>query len=117
MTINELVDEVQAEVVSDLTDAQMLVYFKSGMRFVPSLIRSRLFLAEDELVLPAGDSSDSLTDLSPAFVRERQVWYIDDAGDRIIINKPPSNEYFHEMKTTQNVGKPYYYRIAGQTIY
>ena len=117
MTVNNLVDEVQAETVSDLLDAQMLVYFKSGLRFIPSLIRSRLFLAEDELSLAAGQSSDDLTDLSPAFVRERNVWYLDSNGDRILINKPPSLEYFHSVRSTSPTGKPYYYRIAGQTIY
>lgn len=115
-TVQNLVDEVQADVVTDLSDANMLGYVKSGLRFLNGHIRSRLFVTEDTATLTQNTDSVDLTDLSPAFVRPREVWYLDSGNERIPILKPPSIREFHVSKQNGVVGKPLYYLIERQTM-
>ena len=94
-TVSAILTEIVAETVSDLSNADMLKYFISGARQVPTLIRERAFLATDEITITSGQSTGDLTGLSPAFVRERRVWWVDQDGHRQPIVKPPSLNYFH----------------------
>lgn len=116
MTVENILNEIISETVSDLTATQMLVYFKSAARQVPTFIRERLLLASDTLTISAGDQTGDLTDLDPPFVRERYVWWVDVDGHRQPIVKPPSLRYFHGIYSPGEAGKPDYYRILGQTI-
>ena len=119
MTVDDILTEIVAEVVSDLSNAEMLVYFKSGARMVPTYMRGRLFLTEDTLTIASGSQEGDLTDLDPGFIRERNVWYVDSNNERVPIVKPPSPSYFHTIYTasqSQGSGKPDYYRIFQQTI-
>lgn len=117
MIISEIVNEIIEETVSDLSDIKMLVYLKSGMRFVPSFIRSRFLLEEGTINLLLGASTVSLNGLSVSMTRERNVWYLDDQGERMPILNPPSSEYFHRnLISNAGLGKPAFYRIFGKTM-
>ncbi len=115
-TVSAILTEVVGEVVSDLSNADMLKYFISAARQVPTLIRERSFLGSDTLTISSGSQTGDLTDLSPAFVRERFVWWVDPDGHRQPIVKPPSLRYFHGIYSPGENGNPDYYRILGQTI-
>jgi len=116
MLVSAILTEIVAETVSDLSNADMLKYLISASRQVPTLIRERAFLASDTLTIAFGTSTGDLTDLSPAFVRERHVWWVDQDGHRQPIVKPPSTRYFHGIFSPGESGKPDYYRIYAQTI-
>src|SRR3990167_9847404 len=115
MTVQQIIDEIQAESVIDLADATLLNHFKSGLRYIASLIKDRVFLTEGTVSVAAAAQTASLGGLSSAFVRERHVWYVS-SGSRISIIKAPSLAYFHDVYTTTASGKPSYYRIYGTTI-
>ena len=114
MTVQQIIDEIQAESVIDLADATLLNHFKSGLRYISSLIEERIFLSESTLTLAINTQSIALTGLT-GFIKERSIWYVSD-GARVPISRPPSTEYFHDIYTTTGVGKPSYYKIDGQTI-
>ena len=116
MLVSAMLTEIVAETVSDLSNADMLKYLISAVRQVPTLIRERAFLASDTLTISSGTNEGDLTDLSPAFVRERHVWWVDQDGHRQPIVKPPSTRYFHGVFSPGEAGKPDYYRILAQTI-
>lgn len=120
MTFSEILAEIILEVGGDITDTdfatRLLVFFKTGLRRIPTYIRDRLFLGEDTLSLIVGADTLDLGDLDPGFVRERVIWYVDTSGQRVIIQSPPSIEFFHSIKNSNNSGKPTYYRIYGSTI-
>lgn len=116
MTIQTIIDEIQAESVIDLADATLLNHFKSGLRYIASLIKDRVFFTEGTLSMSANDQTKALSGLSAAFVKERAVWYVDSDGARVPIVPPPSIEYFHSVYTTSSTGKPSYYRIEGTSI-
>lgn len=115
MTVQQIIDEIQAESVIDLADATLLNHFKAGLRYISSLIEDRVFLAEGTITLSSGAQTASLGGLSSAFTKERHVWYVSE-GARVTIAKPPSLAYFHDVYTTTGTGKPSYYRIRGTTI-
>lgn len=115
-TVSDILTEIVAETVSDLSNADMLKYFISAARQVPTLIRERAFLATDTLVITSGSNTGDLTDLSPAFVRERFVWWLDVDGHRQPIVKGPSLRYFHGIFSPGEKGNPDYYHIFAQTI-
>lgn len=114
--VSSILTEIVGEVVSDLSNADMLKYFISAARQVPTLIRERAFLATDTLTISAGNQTGDLTDLSPAFVRERHVWWVDADGHRQPIVKPPSKRYYHGIFSPGEAGNPDYYGIYAQTI-
>jgi len=115
MTVQQIIDEIQGESVIDLADATLLSHFKSGLRYISSLIEDRVFLTEGTITLVSGSQTASLSGLSSGFIRERAVWYVS-SGSRVPIPKPPSIEYFHDIFTTTGSGKPSYYRIYGTTF-
>lgn len=115
MTVQQIIDEIQAESVIDLADATLLNHFKSGLRYISSLIEDRVFLTEGTITLASGAQTASLGGLTSAFLKERHVWYVSD-GSRIPIDPPPSLSYFHDVHTTTGTGKPSYYRIYGTTF-
>lgn len=115
MTVQQIIDEIQAESVIDLADATLLNHFKAGLRYISSLIEDRVFLAEGTVTLLSGYQTASLGGLSSAFTKERHVWYVS-GGARVPIIKAPSLAYFHDVYTTTGTGKPSYYRIYGTTI-
>ena len=115
MTVQQIIDEIQAESVIDLADATLLNHFKSGLRYISSLIKDRVFLTEGTITLAANAQTASLGGLSSAFIKERHVWYVSD-GARVPIPPPPSLSYFHDVYTTTGTGKPSYYRIYGTTF-
>src|SRR3990167_2410588 len=115
MTVQQIIDEIQAESVIDLADATLLNHFKSGLRYIASLIKHRVFMTEGTVSVAAAAQTASLGGLSSAFVRERHVWYVS-SGSRISIIKAPSLAYFHDVYTTTSSGKPSYYLIYFTTI-
>ena len=115
LTVQQIIDEIQAESVISLADATLLNHFKSGLRYISSLIKDRVFLTEGTITLASGASTAALSGLSSGFIKERAVWYTSD-GARTPINRPPSTEYFHDVYTSLGTGSPVYYKIDGQTI-
>lgn len=115
MTVQQIIDEIQAESVIDLADATLLNHFKAGLRYISSLIEDRVFLTEGTITLASGAQTASLGGLTSAFVKERHVWYVSD-GARVPIIKAPSLAYFHDVYTTTGTGAPSYYRIYGTTF-
>lgn len=116
MTVEEIIDDVIAEVVADVDSSAMLRYFKSALRRIPANIRSRMFLAEDTLTLAANSYTLDLTELSPSFSKERAIWYVDSNGRRIPITNPPSPDFFHRNFNPSGYGKPVYFRIYKRTL-
>lgn len=116
MTVQAILDEIIAEVVSDLTATQMLSYFKSGLRRMPAYISSRMFLAEGTVTLAQGAYTVSLSSLSPTMTKERAVWYVGDNNARIPIVLPPSPGFFHDNFTPSGNGKPAFYRVYQNTM-
>lgn len=115
MTINALIDEIQAESVIDLSDADMLNFMKSALRQIATIIDYRGFLTEGTLSVAASAQSASLGSLSLGFIKERSVWYVKD-GARVPIDPPQSSQYFHAIYQSVGNGKPNYYLIQGTTI-
>lgn len=115
LTVQEIIDEIQAESVIDLADATLLNHFKAGLRYISALVHDRVFLTEGTITLAANAQTASLGGLSSGFIAERVVWYVSE-GSRIIIPKPPSLDYFHGIYTTVGTGAPAYYRIYGTTF-
>lgn len=114
MTVQTIIDEIQAESVIDLADATLLNHFKAGLRYISSLIEDRVFLTEGTITLASGAQTAALSGLT-GFMKERHVWYVSD-GARAPIIKAPSLGYFHDVYTTTGTGKPAYYRIYAQTF-
>lgn len=115
MLVSALLQECIDESVLDLTTTQMLVYLKSALRQISTILKYRGFLTEGTLPVAASAQSASLSSLSSGFIRERAVWYVSD-GSRIPIDRPQSSQYFETVYTTLGGGKPTYYLIEGTTI-
>lgn len=113
MTINEIIDEIQAESVISLSDADMLNFMKSALRQISTILQQyRCFLTEGTLSFSTLDQTKTLP---TGFILERNIWYVQD-GQRIIIGRPQSSEYFMQVYTTNGSGKPDWYRIYGTTL-
>lgn len=119
MTVQEIIQEIVSEVVSDLayTDARWLNYFKSASRLLPSFAQSRLFISEGTVTLTTGASSVILTSLSPKFISERSVWWVDTDGSPVTIDKAQSTSILKNLYSATASGKPELYQIKSQTIY
>lgn len=114
MLVSAVLQEIIDEAILDLTTAQMLVYFKSGLRQMSTLLKYRGFLTTGELSVAAAAQSASLTTLT-GFIFERSVWYLS-SGVRIPIVAPQSTQYFDSIRSTNGGGKPNYYKIVGTNI-
>ena len=120
LTIAQVLTEIIKEVGGDTTDTDfadiMLVFFKSGLRNVPTFIKDRLILVEETKTLTASAQSIDLSTLTNGFIKEENVWYVGSSGQRIPIIKPVTRQYFNSIYSISGVGKPSYYVINGKTM-
>lgn len=119
MLVSDIITEIITEIGGDTDDTdlatRLLVFFKSGFRLLPAFARDRSFLGEGTLTLSSGEFEHSLNDLT-GFIRERNVWYVNDTNTRTPIYKPPSPSYFQNIITPIATGNPFHYRIYGTTF-
>ena len=119
MIISDIITEILTEVGGDSSDTtlvdNMLVYFKSGLREIPALVRDRNFYFTSTYTLPAASNTMALSNF-PGFIREREVWFQGDNLVHIPIYVPPSLQYFQKIVTPNSPGKPFYRIIYGQTM-
>ena len=119
MTVNDVIAEIVNEVGGDASDttlsAKMLGFYKAGMRRIPAFVRDRAFATVAEYALTSASNTVDLANF-PGFIREREIWFRGDNLIHITVYKPPSLQYFHKILTPNSSGKPFYYRIYGQTL-
>ena len=120
LDIDAIITEIVTEVGGDNDDstfvANMLSFFKAGIRHIPGLIRSRLFIGHTTKTLASGDSSIDLSTLDPGFIRERAVWMVQSENKRQAIIKADSIAHFHELYSPNGSGDPQYYQIYDKTM-
>jgi hypothetical protein len=116
MLISTLRDEIITEIGGDTSDTafatKILQFMNSALRRFPLWTRSRFMFTTKNGTLTSGQYS--LT-LPSGMVHERDVYYISE-GNRMRIDKAPSNDYFNEAFNSSALGKPNLYRIIGQTV-
>lgn len=115
MLISAVLQELIDEAVLDLTTTGMLVYMKSGLRQLATVLKYRGFMTEGTLSVATSAQTASLASLSAGFVREISVWYVSN-GLRVTIEKPQSIPYYNSIRTTNVGGKPQFYKIEGTTM-
>lgn len=117
MTINDILTEIITEVGGDIADtdfrAKMLVFITGALRKVPRKLRDRSLITTSTMALTL--NSDNVA-LPSNFVEELNVWYLDEAGRRVIIEQPVTRTDFHLLRTTGQA-KPSLYIITGKNIY
>jgi len=120
MLVSAIVDEIVNEVGGDTSDTEFVAkvfgFYKAGLRRIPAFIRDRLFIVEGSLTLSYGAITLDLSTLSPAFVKERAVWYLGTSNKRIPIIQAQSHEDFNIYYTPNSYGNPVYYKIYGRTM-
>jgi len=116
MLISTIRDEIITEVGGDTSDTglatNVLQFINSALRRFPLWTRSRFLYTTKSGTLTSGQYS--LT-LPSGIVNEREVYFITE-GNRLRIDKAPSNDYFNDAFNSTATGKPNFYRIIGQTV-
>ena len=119
MIISDILTEIITEVGGDTSDstlaANMLLFFKAGLREIPAFVRDRNFYFTSTYTLPAASNTLDLSNF-PGFIREREVWFQGDNLVHIPIYVPPSLQYFQKIVTPLSPGKPFYRIIYAQTM-
>lgn len=117
MLISTIRDEIITEIGGDTSDTDLatkvLQFINSALRKFPLWTRSRFMFTTKSGTLSSG--SNSIT-LPTGIVNERDVYYIS-SGNRMRIERPPSNSYFNDALNTSATGAPNLYNIIGQTVY
>ena len=120
LTIDNILDEIIAEVGGDTTDSAfktlMLGFMKTGIRHIPALIRSRLFITIQTKTLAALAYSIDLSSLDPGFIKERAVWWVTTENKRQAINLANSHSQFNDIFNQNANGTPRVYRVYDKTM-
>jgi len=115
MIIQDIRDEIVAEVGQDSEDttmlANMLTFIKSALRKIPRHVKDRTITTISYATLSAGDYS---MDLPSNFIRERRVWRME-SGNRKEIGKLPFDTFATRINEDSS-GPVSSYRIYGKTI-
>ena len=115
MTIQQIVDEIVAEIGGDTYDeavsAKIFGFLKSAMRRMPKRVRERTFIKISTVTLTAGaDTASTPTD----FVRELAVYY-KETSQAIPITRMDTQRFLNRHSLTAQ-GNPEFYRIYGKTM-
>jgi len=116
MLVSTIRDEIITEIGGDTTDSalatKVLQFMNSALRRFPLWTRSVFMYTTKSGTLSSGGSSISLPS---GAINIRDVYYITE-GNRLRIERPPSNEYFNDALNTSTTGAPNFYRVIGQTM-
>jgi len=116
MLVSTIRDEIITEIGGDTTDSalatKVLGFINSALRKFPLWTRSVFMYTTKSGTLSSGGSSISLP---TGAINIRDVYYITE-GNRLRIERPPSNEYFNDALNTSTTGAPNFYRVIGQTM-
>lgn len=119
MLISDLVSEVIGEIGGDSSDSalanKVFGFMRSGMRLIPTLVRSRALTAQKTFIITANLNFYDLTLLSPSFIRERDggFWYVDNNNKRVPIYRL-SLDMFNQQVDQTGSTYPRYYDISNK---